>query len=116
MPPSLLGEVLARIEEAGGRLRSAGRPGEYWIDAWEGNALSHAVELRLDDPVALQTYLLSLHDDAAVLWPGTPVASGALNLLLVHLEEALLAHDDVVAIEVRDRGLAVERGDAPGTP
>jgi len=110
-----LDQVLARIENAGGRLRSSGRAGEYWIDAWEGDPLPHAVELRLSD-AALETYLSSLHDDAETLWPGTPVASGALNLLLVHLEEALLARDDVRAVEVRERELVVTRGSDPGAP
>ncbi|OLF09933.1 hypothetical protein [Actinophytocola xanthii] len=86
--PGLLGELVRRLDLAGGR--SAYHPEEsvLVISRWRDEPLDPPVRLAVDEDV-LERHLPLLYEDAATLWPDIGREAGAFNLLSVHLDETV---------------------------
>jgi hypothetical protein len=86
--------------------------GTIAISSYRGRRFTPAVSISLD---GVSDYLESMAGDALDVFPSVDANEGAYRLLLVHLEEAMLAGGDTpLSIAVRDRGIFVSRSSPSG--
>jgi hypothetical protein len=78
------------------------------VHAYRGRRFAPPVILHLD---GLAGYLDSMSEDAVQVFPDVAAQEGAYRLLLVHLEELLLANggDAPISIAIGEEGLVVSR-------
>lgn len=111
--PTLLGELVRRLNLAGGRAAYHREEGVLVISTWRDERLDPPVRLIVDED-ALEQHLPLLYGDAAALWPGTDREAGAFNLLSVHIEETVLTRKPGQADLVLDRVKRVPEWVGPG--
>ncbi|MBP2338328.1 hypothetical protein [Saccharothrix coeruleofusca] len=111
--PGLLGELVRRLNLAGGQAAYHSEEGVLVITAWRDDQLEPPVRLFVDES-ALEQHLPLLYSDAAALWPNSDRVAGAFNLLSVHIEETVLTRKPGQTDLVLDRDGRVPEWVRPG--
>lgn len=91
--------------------RATAAPDGEWIEIgrWEGADLDPPVRLLVNPPV-LEDHLRLLADDGAEVFPGVHPLIGAMQLLLVHVEEEIAMRGaGEVRLVIRDGALRLLR-------
>lgn len=101
--PTVAERLLARLRAGGTDVSHNDSSDFYVINRWGDEEFEDPIRFYASGQ-ALTDYLRQLADDAAILWPDMEKSEAALNLMLVHLEEAILTRRGATTVVLTSRG------------